>query len=130
MAEITGLSGLDRETFNEYLMTYEYQANRIETFDKRIEELASEREYVEKVKKLVCFLEVKTHTALSCVGKTGDFQRFVKGNIYSAYLGPVPREDSSSDSVNRLSITKARSSHLGKLLIEAFKEQIGINQKI
>ena len=115
--EITGLSGLDRETLNEYLMTYEYQANRIETFDKRIEELASETEYVEKVKKLVCFLEVKTHTALSCVGKTGDFQRFVKGNIYSAYLGPVPREDSSSDSVNRLSITKARSSHLGELLI-------------
>lgn len=128
--EITGLSGLDRETLNEYLMTYEYQANRIETFDKRIEELASETEYVEKVKKLVCFLEVKTHTALSCVVETGDFQRFVKGNIYSAYLGPVPREDSSSDSVNRLSITKARSSHLGKLLIGTFKEQIGINQKI
>ena len=36
------LSGLDRETLNEYLITYEYQTNRIEAFDKRIEELASE----------------------------------------------------------------------------------------
>ena len=116
-----GLSGLDRETLNEYLIAYEYQANRIEIFDKRIEELASETKYVEKVKKLVCFLGVKTHTALSCVVETGDFPRFAKGNIYSAYLGQVPGEDSSSDSINRLSITKAGNSHLRKLLIEASK---------
>ena len=37
---------------------------------------------MEKVKKLVCFLGVKTHTALSCLVETGDFQRFAKGNIY------------------------------------------------
>lgn len=53
------LSKLDRETLNEYLITYEYQSNRIEMFDKRIEELVSETEYVEKVKRLVCFLGVK-----------------------------------------------------------------------
>ena len=90
-------------------------------FDKRIEELASETEYVEKVKRLVCFLGVKTHTALSCLVETGDFQRFAKGNIYSAYLGLVPGEDSSSDHINRLSITKAGNSHVRKLLIEASK---------
>jgi transposase len=116
-----GLSELDRETLDEYLITYEYQTNRIEAFDKRIEELASETEYVEKVKKLVCFLVVKTHTALSCLVETGDFQRFAKGNIYSAYLGLVPGEDSSSDNINRLSITKAGNSHVRKLLIEASK---------
>ena len=69
------LSGLDRETPGEYLITYEYQTNRIESFDKRIEELASETEYVEKVKKLVCFLGVKTHAALSCLVETGDFKQ-------------------------------------------------------
>ena len=115
------LSEWDRETLGEYLITYEYQSNRIEMFDKRIEELASETEYVEKVKRLVCFLGVKTHTALSCLVETGDFQRFAKGNIYSAYLGLVPGEDSSSDNINRLSITKAGNSHVRKLLIEASK---------
>ena len=115
------LSGLDRETLNEYLITYEYQTNRIEAFDKRIEELASETEYVERVKKLVCFLGVKTHTALSCLVETGDFQRFAKGNIYSAYLGLVSGGDSSSDNINRLSITKAGNSHVRKLLVEASK---------
>ncbi len=34
------LSELDRETLNKYLITYEYQTNRIESFDKRIEELS------------------------------------------------------------------------------------------
>ena len=86
-----------------------------------IEELASETEYVEKVKKLVCFLGVKTHTALSCLVETGDFRRFAKGNIYSAYLGLVPGEDSSSDNIKRLSITKAGNSHVRKLLVEASK---------
>ena len=76
---------------------------------------------MEKVKKLVCFLGVKTHTALSCLVETGDFRRFAKGNIYSAYLGLVPGEDSSSDKINRLSITKAWNSHVRKLLIEDSK---------
>ncbi len=127
------LSGLDRETLGEYLITYEYQTNRIESFDRRIEELASETEYVEKVKKLVCFLGVKTHTALSCLVETGDFKRFAKGNIYAAYLGLVPGEDSSSGSINRFPITKEGNSHLRKLLTEASggicKGQIGHKSK-
>lgn len=112
---------MDRETLNEYLISYEYLENRIETFDKKIEELASETEYVEKVRKLACFPGVKTHTALSCLVETGDFARFAKGNIYAAYLGLTPGESSSSDDINRLSITKAGNSHLRRLLIESSK---------
>ena len=50
--------------------------------------------------------------------KTGDFTRFGEGNTYAAYLGLAPGEDSSSDSVNRLGITKAGNSHLRLLLVE------------
>ena len=115
------LGGLDRETLDECLITYEYQTNRTEAFDKRIEELASGTEYVGRVKKPVCFLGVKTHTALPCLVETGDFQRSAKGNTYSAYLGLAPGEDSSSDNINRLSITKAGNSHVRRMLIEASK---------
>ena len=59
-------------------------------------------------------------------------KRFAKGNIYAAYLGLVG-EDSSSDSINRLPITKAGNSHLRKLLVEAArgicKGQIGHKSK-
>ena len=97
--------------------------NQAEEIDSRETQLLASvcDEYVEKVKRLVCFLGIKTHTALSCLVETGDFRRFAKGNIYSAYLGLVPGEDSSSDNINRLSIPKAGNSHLRKLLIEASK---------
>ncbi len=37
----------------------------------------------DKVKKLGCFIGVKTHVALSLIVETGDFYRFAKGNIYA-----------------------------------------------
>ena len=70
-----GHSEMDRETLNEYLITYEYQSNQIETFDKRIEELASEIEYVEKVKKPVCFLGVKTPYCIILSCRNRRFQK-------------------------------------------------------
>ena len=113
------VSVLYRETLDEYMATYDEQTAKIERFDKRIEELAFQDRYQEKVKKLICFLGIKTHTALSLIVETGDFERFAKGNIYAAYLGLAPGEKSSSDNINRLGITKAGNRHLRRLLIEA-----------
>lgn len=113
------VSALYRETLNEYMASYDEQTAKIERFDKRIEELASQERYQEKVKKLSCFLGIKTHTALSLIVETGDFERFAKGNVYAAYLGLAPGEKSSSDNINRLGITKAGNRHLRLLLIEA-----------
>ena len=113
------VSALYRETLDEYMASYDEQTAKIERFDKRIEELASQERYQEKVKKLSCFLGIKTHTALSLIVETGDFERFAKGNVYAAYLGLAPGERSSSDSINRLEITKAGNRHLRLLLIEA-----------
>lgn len=113
------LSALYRETLDEYMASYDEQTAKIERFDKRIEELASQERYQKKVEKLGCFLGIKTHTALSLIVETGDFERFAKGNVYAAYLGLAPGERSSSDNINRLGITKAGNRHLRQLLIEA-----------
>ena len=115
------LDPIYRETLNEYMASYEEQETKIERYDKRIEEIASEARYQEKVKKLVCFLGVRTHTALSLIVETGDFNRFAKGNTYAAFLGLAPGEHSSSENVNRLGISKAGNTHLRRLLIEASK---------
>ena len=112
-------NALYRETLNEYLATYEEQEAKIERYDKRIEELTEQSEYHDKVKKLKCFLGIKTHTALSLIVETGDFERFAKGSQYASYLGLAPGENSSSESIHRLGITKAGNSHLRRLLIEA-----------
>jgi transposase len=113
------LAQMYQETLDEYLASYEEQTAKIERFDARIEEIASQTEYAEKVKKLGCFLGIKTHTALSLIVETGDFTRFAKGNVYAAYLGLAPGERSSAVKVNRLGITKAGNSHLRLLLVEA-----------
>lgn len=113
------ISGLYKETLNEYMASYDEQTAKIERFDQRIEELASQERYQEKVKKLGCFLGVKTHTALSLIVETGDFERFAKGNTYAAYLGLAPGENSSNEKIRRLGITKAGNGHLRQLLIEA-----------
>lgn len=113
------VSELVRETLNEYLATYEHLSGCLKRFDDRIEELAARKEYSENVKKLSCFLGIKTNVALSVLIETGDFKRFAKGNRYAAYLGLVPGEHSSGQDINHLSITKAGNTHLRKLLIEA-----------
>ena len=113
------LSEMYRETLDEYMASYEEQSAKIDRYDTRIEEIASQEKYQEKVKKLTCFLGIKTHIALSLIVETGDFERFAKGNTYAAFLGLAPGENSSGAHINRTGITKAGNSHLRLLLIEA-----------
>lgn len=113
------LDGLYQEILEEYLFSYDYLTEKIKRIDNRIEELASEEEYREDVRKLECFLGIKKQTALSVITETGDFARFIDANHYAAYLGLVPGENSSGGNVNRLNITKAGNRHVRTLLIEA-----------
>ena len=71
---------LMREILDEYLQTYQNMADKIERFDKRIEELAGGSAYAEKVKKLSSLIGIRMHTALALVVATGDFARFAKAN--------------------------------------------------
>jgi transposase len=113
------LGGILQESLNEYLVTYDYLSDKIERMDKRIEELAGDERYKEKVKKLSCLIGVKTHTALSAVVEIGDFKRFAKPEKLASYLGLVPGEDSSGEKHSRGSITKAGNCHVRRLLVEA-----------
>ena len=61
------LSALYREVLDEYMISYEEQTAKIDRLDQRIEELAAQEKYAEKVKKLECFLGIQTHTALSLI---------------------------------------------------------------
>lgn len=112
-------TGVIKETMDEYLISYTYLLQKIERFDSRIEELANNKNYRDKVNMLCCLIGIKAHTALSLIVEVGDFKRFSKAQKFSAYLGLVPSEDSSADKQNRFSITKAGNSHLRRLLIES-----------
>jgi transposase len=124
---------LYKEILDEYLLTYATLSDKLERLDKRIEELASQDEYREDVKKLSCFIGVKTHTALSVLVEVGDFKRFATAQQFASYLGLVPGEDSSGDGQTRLGITKAGNRHIRLLLTEAAqcygRGQVGFKSK-
>ena len=128
------IDAMYQEILGEYLLTYDYLTAKLERIDKRIEELASEKEYKGNVHKLECFLGIKTQTALSVITETGDFKRFPKADQYAAYLGLVPGEDSSGNDHNSLGITKAGNRHIRMLLIEAAQSytrgQVGYKSKL
>jgi transposase len=113
------LEGLYQETMAEYLMTFDRLTEVIERLDKRIAGLAEQDTYRSNVKKLTCFMGVKTQTALAVLVEVGDFNRFARAENIAAYIGLVPGEDSSGGDKQRLSITKAGNTHVRRLLIEA-----------
>lgn len=113
------LGGAVQESLDEYLITYEYLVNKLERFDKRIEDLAQGERYARKVKRLCCLIGVKTHTALATIVEVGDFERFAKADRFAAYLGLVPGESSSGETQHRGGITKAGNTHVRRLLVEA-----------
>ena len=122
------------ETLVEYLATYYWLDEKVKRLDHRIEELAMQAEYAERVKKLRCFLGIKSHTALSLLVEVGDFKRFPNAESFAAYLGLVPGENSSSDKRRQLGITKAGNKHLRRLLTEAAqcynRSAIGYKSKV
>ena len=113
------MQGILQESLDEYLVTYDYLANKIERLDKRIEELAASERYHERVKKLTCLIGVRSHTALATIVEVGDFNRFGRAEQLASYLGMVPGEVSSGGKQSRGSITKAGNSHIRRLLVEA-----------
>ena len=128
------LDGLYAETLEEYMLEYEYLTSKIERIDRRIEELASEDEYRERVHKLECFIGIKAHTALSVIVESGDFKRFSDAQHYASFLGLIPGENSSGDNQSRLGITKAGNSHIRRLLTESAqcytRGRVGYKSKI
>lgn len=112
-------SAMLNETLAEYLITLAQLTDKIERFDKRIEEIASQESYAENAKKLQCLRGIKVHSAMSFLVEIGDFKRFPTAQQFSAFLGLVPGEHSSGDNQNRMGITKSGNSHLRRLLVEA-----------
>lgn len=111
--------GLYKEILDEYLLTFAHLSDKLERLERRIEELGAREEYRDDVKKLTCFLGVKTQTALSVIVEVGDFKRFATADRFASYLGLVPGEDSSGDGRQRLGITKAGNTQVRRLLVEA-----------
>ena len=103
---------------------------RIAEIAKKIVQLLSRLDaYEASVKKLCCFLGVKTQTAFVTIVEVGDFKRFPSAERFASYIDLVPGEDTSGGDQNRLGVTKAGNRHSRMLLVEAaqsfYRGQVG-----
>jgi transposase len=71
---VTELGALQKETVQEYLGHLDYMSENLKRIDRRIEALASEQRYAEKVKRLMALKGIETFTALSLVVEVCDFR--------------------------------------------------------
>lgn len=82
--------GLYQEILSEYLSTYDQLTDKLERLDRRIEELATQSEYQEKVQHMSCFLGIKTQTA-HYPGRNWRFQTLCQCAAVCFLSGIAPR---------------------------------------
>jgi len=97
----------------------EYLQVELKELDKQINEIASQERYKDEISSLRCLNGVGTLTALALRCEVGDFRRFPTARSFMAFLGLVPSEHSSGNTIRRGSITKTGNSYLRRLLVES-----------
>lgn len=109
----------DRTVLAEYFALLEYELQRRDELDRRIEDLALTPRYKPIVERIACFRGFKTHAAMVLATEIDDFRRFDSPRKLMAYLGLVPSEHSSGDRRRQGAITKAGNSRCRHVLVQA-----------
>jgi transposase len=109
----------DQVVFREYLALLHYVQQRRDALDEQIEQLAVAPALALSVGWLSCFRGLNTPAAVTLASEVVEWRRFNKPTQLMAYVGLVPREDSSADTERRGPITKAGNSHCRHVLVQA-----------
>jgi transposase len=114
-----GLGPEDATVLGEQLALVGYLEQRRAELDRLIAALALTPTLQAPVGRLGCFRGVDTHAAVVLATELGDWQRFTTAGQLMAYVGLVPREDSSGPRERRGSITKAGNAYCRHVLVQA-----------
>ena len=113
----------EHEAHNRVLVDYvhavEQGAARIGQLSKDIAELVEQWSQKPLVQALQAMRGIRLLTAVTLVAEIGDFSRFARPSQLMAYLGLVPSEHSSGESVRRGGITRTGNKHARTALIES-----------
>jgi transposase len=103
----------------DYVRAIEQVEERIRTLEEKLEGVAEQEPYGEKVGWLRCFRGIDTVTAMTILAELHGFVRFDSARKPMGYLGLVPSEHSSGERERRGGITKAGNRHVRRVLVEA-----------
>ncbi|UCF97330.1 MAG: IS110 family transposase [Spirochaetaceae bacterium] len=97
----------------------EYLQVELKKLDRQINEIAAQERYRDEISSLRCLNGAGTLTALAVRCEVGDFGRFPTARSFMGFMGLVPSEHSSGNTIRRGSITKTGNSSLRRLLVES-----------
>ena len=109
----------ERLVFEECLEAVRSLELRRVRLDEAIGERAGEPDLGPVVSALKCLRGISTVTAFSIAAEVGDFSRFPDARSFMSYVGLVPSESSSGETVSRGKITRTGNGHVRTLLVES-----------
>ena len=109
----------ERLVFDECLEAVRSLELRRSRLDDAIAERAAQPDLAPVVSALRCLRGISTVTAFSLAVEIGDFSRFPDARSFMSFVGLVPSEDSSGETVSRGKITRTGNGHARTLLVES-----------
>jgi transposase len=92
---------------------------RVDRLTMDIERFVHKTALAPLIRALTAFRGIKTISAAVISAEIGDLRRFKSARQFMAFLGLVPSEHSSGQSVHRGSLTRTGNAHVRRILIEA-----------
>lgn len=106
-------------TLQEYINAVAESTERLTRLTDQIQKLLPEWRMEPVVKALQALRGVAPVVAATTVAEIGDMKRFERPKQLMIYLGLIPSEHSSGESIKRGSITKTGNGHVRRVIIEA-----------
>ena len=106
-------------TFQEYIHAVRERTERVERLTGQILTLLPQWRMAPVVNALQALRGVAPIIASTVVAEIGDMSRFESPRHLMAYMGLVPSEHSSGDTISRGGITKTGNTHARRVLVEA-----------
>ncbi len=113
------LERVDQSVLGTYVHLIRYLEAQTASIEADLKEEAMKPRYSGAVAVLGAFRGIALLTALTLVCELGDIRRFAHPRQLMAYLGVVPSEHSSANSIKRGSITKCGNTHARRALVSA-----------
>jgi len=109
----------EQVVFRMHLEKLRYLMAQRDEVDEEISAVAFSEAYLERADRLMCFKGFSVYGSMGLVSEIGDFRRFPTAQAFMDYVGLVPTEHSSGETVRRGGITKTGNSHCRHILIQA-----------
>jgi transposase len=103
----------------EFILAAQHARERLERIEAAIVEFMPGWSLAPLVEALQALRGIRLPTAATIVGEIGDLTRFDNARQFMSYLGLVPGERSTGETVRRLGITKAGNGRIRRALVES-----------